>query len=59
MITQGINLFIVDDNKLLVTDLKHHLQTRFGVSVNVSVFYDGESCLKKVDKDTHLSLIHI
>ncbi len=57
MITQGINLFIVDDNKLLVTDLKHHLQTRFGVSVNVSVFYDGESCLKKVDKDTHIVIL--
>ena len=57
MQTQGLNLFIVDDNKLLVTDLKNYLQTRFGVSVKVSTFYDGESCLEKVDKDTHIVIL--
>src|ERR1700746_1905660 len=57
MQTQGINLFIVDDNKLLVTDLKNYLQTRFGVSVKVSTFYDGESCLEKVDKNTHIVIL--
>jgi DNA-binding NarL/FixJ family response regulator len=57
METQGINLFIVDNNRLMVTDLKHYLQTRFGVSVNVSTFYDGESCLEKVDKDTNIVIL--
>lgn len=57
METQGINLFIVDDNKLLVTDLKHYLQTRFGVSLKISTFDDGESCLKKVDKDTGIVIL--
>jgi DNA-binding NtrC family response regulator len=57
MEAQGLNLFIVDDNKLLVTDLKHYLQTRFGVGVNISTFNDGESCLEKVDKTTNIVIL--
>lgn len=57
METQGTNLFIVDDNKLLVTDLKYFLQNRFGGSVNISTFEDGESCLKKVDKNTNIVIL--
>ncbi|MGZ4054079.1 MAG: response regulator [Bacteroidia bacterium] len=57
MQTQGLNLFIVDDNKLVVADLKNYLQTRFGLSLKVSAFYDGESCLEKVDKDTHIVIL--
>lgn len=54
---QGINLFIVDDNKLLAIDLKHFLQNRFGADVNISTFNDGDSCLAKVDKDTHIVIL--
>ena len=54
---QGMNLFIVDDNKLLATDLKHYLQGRFGEDVHISTFSDGESCLEKVDKDTHIVIL--
>lgn len=54
---QGINLFIVDDNKLLAIDLKYFLQNRFGADVNISTFTDGESCLEKVDKDTHIVIL--
>ncbi len=54
---QKINLFIVDDNKLMVADLKHYLQNRFGVSVNISTFENGETCLKKVDKDTNIVIL--
>ncbi|MBA3972338.1 MAG: response regulator [Bacteroidetes bacterium] len=57
METQGLNLFIVDDNKLLVTDLKHYLQTRFGAGINISTFSDGESCLKMVDKNTNIVIL--
>lgn len=57
METQGMNLFIVDDNKLLVADLKLYLQNRFGTNVNISTFNDGESCLEKVDKDTHIVIL--
>ena len=57
MKAQGINIFLVDDNKLMVTDLKHFLSNRFGADLNISVFNDGESCLAKIDKETHIVIL--
>ena len=57
MNAQGINMFLVDDNKLTVTDLKHFLSNRFGADLNISVFYDGESCLEKIDEKTHIVIL--
>jgi DNA-binding NtrC family response regulator len=54
---QGMNLFIVDDDKLVVSDLKIYLNFRFGNDINISTFTDGESCLKKIDKDTHIVIL--
>ena len=51
------NIFIVDDNKLMVMALKQYLQKRFGESVNISTFFDGESCLQKVDEHTHIVIL--
>ncbi len=57
MEAQGTNIFIVDSNKSLVTSLKQYLQNRFGKSVHISTFNDGESCLKKVDKQLHIVIL--
>lgn len=57
METQGINLFIVDDNYSMVTALKHFLQNKFGVSVQISTFTNGESCLEKIDKKTNIVIL--
>jgi DNA-binding NtrC family response regulator len=57
MKTQGLNLFIVDDNKTLVTTLEKYLINRFGPDIRISSFYDGESCLAKVDKDTSIVIL--
>ena len=57
MENQGMNLFIVDDNNLMVTTLKSYLQNRFGVGMNISTFNDGESCLKMVDKNTQIVIL--
>lgn len=57
MSTQGMNLFIVDDDKLVVSDLKIYLNHRFGNDINISTFYDGESCLEKLDMDTHVVIL--
>jgi DNA-binding NtrC family response regulator len=54
---QGMNLFIVDDDKLVVSDLKIYLNFRFGNDIRISTFTDGESCLKKIDKDTHIVIL--
>jgi len=57
MKTQGLNLFIVDDNNLMVTTLKQYLQNRFGFDIRISTFNDGDSCLAKVDKDTNVVIL--
>jgi DNA-binding NtrC family response regulator len=54
---QGMNLFIVDDNKLMVTGLKQYLYNRFGKMLNISTFHTGESCLEKVDQNTNLVIL--
>ena len=57
MNTQGLNLFIVDDNPLVVTGLRNYLDSRFGINLNISTFYSGKSALKKVDKDTGIVIL--
>jgi two-component system response regulator HydG len=57
METKGTNLFIVDDNKLMVETLKQYLQERFGASMHISTFNDGESCVLKVDKETDIVIL--
>ena len=57
MKTQGLNLFIVDDNKLAITDLQYYLQDKFGASITISTFTNGESCLAKFDKDTQIVIL--
>ncbi|MES2285101.1 MAG: response regulator [Bacteroidota bacterium] len=52
-----LNIFIVDDNKLLVISLKKYLENRFGSSINISTFYDGESCLENINKNTHIVIL--
>jgi DNA-binding NtrC family response regulator len=51
------NIFIVDDNKLLVISLKKYLENRFGSDVNISTFYDGESCLENINENTHIVIL--
>lgn len=57
METQKMNLFIVDDDKLVVSDLKIYLNYKFGTDINISTFNDGESCLEKIDKNTNLVIL--
>lgn len=57
MDTGGTNLFIVDDNKLMLESLKLFLHERFGKGLTISTFIDGDSCLKKVDKDTDIVIL--
>ena len=57
METQKLNLFIVDDNKSLVTALKQYLQTKFEGNINITTFYDGESCLEKINQYTDMVIL--
>jgi len=57
MNTQGLNLFIIDDNQLMATGLKIYLNNRFGTNLNISTFNTGVSALKEVDKNTGIVIL--
>lgn len=54
---QALNLFIVDDNNLMVLALKKYLTERFGAGVNISTYRSGEECLEHVDDDTSVVIL--
>ena len=41
-------IYIVDDDQLMAISLKQFLEIRFGDSVRIEIFNDGESCLKEM-----------
>ncbi len=57
METKKLNLFIVDDDKPMVTALKKYLDDTFGATIKISTFYDGESCLKNLTDQTHIVVL--
>lgn len=57
MKTQGLNLFIVDDNSLVLSALRNYLDNRFGKDLNITTFLSGENALKKIDKDTDIVIL--
>jgi len=57
MNTQGLNLFIVDDNSLTLTSLRNYLNGRFGNDLNITTFLTGANALKKVDKNTGVVIL--
>jgi DNA-binding NtrC family response regulator len=54
METGGTNLFIVEEDQVIVKNLKDYLQTRFGTGFFITTFNDGESCLKEINSNTHI-----
>jgi DNA-binding NtrC family response regulator len=52
-----INLFIVDDDVLSSTLLKHHLNEKFGANISISTYIDGKSALQKIDKNTSIVIL--
>lgn len=57
MTNKGMNLFIVDSNKQQADQLENALYNRFGTSLNISTYYTGEICLKKVDQSTQFVIL--
>lgn len=57
MESQGLNLFIVDDNKSMVYALKQYLISRFGGKLKISTFYDGESCIENINEQTDVVIL--
>lgn len=57
METTPFNVFILGDYALVANGLRHKLQQKFGSAVQMTVFYDVNHCLKRVDKLTHLVVV--
>jgi DNA-binding NarL/FixJ family response regulator len=57
MENQKANLFIVDDDKVLASNLKSFLQHKFGDDIQISCFYDGESCMKMINTNTSIVIL--
>ena len=51
MKTNGaFSIFLVDDDKMFLRSLEHHLQQKLKHSVNIKSFPTGEECLKEMGK---------
>ncbi len=57
MKTQGLNLFIIDDNTLVSTTLRNYLNNRFGNVLTISTFLTGASALKEINKNTNIVIL--
>ncbi len=57
MKTQPLNLFIIDDNALMLEGLRAYLDKRFGTELNISTYYSGESALKVLGSDTNIVIL--
>jgi DNA-binding NtrC family response regulator len=57
MKSNKLNVFIVDDDESMIIIVKNHLLKRFGKELNISAFDNGESCLEKMDEQTHVVIL--
>ena len=57
METQKHNIYIVDDNKLMAGMLRKFLLSRFENKVNVSLYFSGESALKRMHQGVNLVIL--
>jgi DNA-binding NtrC family response regulator len=57
MKTQALNLYIVDDNVLLLTGLRNYLDKKFGNNLNISTFLTGERLLEKINSETNIVIL--
>lgn len=57
MNTHGLNLFIVDDDKMMTADLRNYLDRIFGTDLKISTFTSGASALENVDETTGMVIL--
>ena len=57
METYTQNLFIVEDNPTIASNLMNFLKTRFNQTLNITTFMDGESVLRNIDNQTAIVIL--
>jgi len=53
-----LNISIVEEDEATGVKLRDYLTKRFGDCIRVSTFRDDESCLEKVDSNTHVVILN-
>ncbi len=57
MKTQPLNVFIVDDNALMVAGLRNHLYNRFGDEIHISTYLSGKIALANITDKVNLVIL--
>jgi DNA-binding NtrC family response regulator len=57
METQKLNVYIVDDNKMMAGSLRKYLKNRFGEKAEISLYFSGESCLKMMHENVNMVIL--
>lgn len=57
MKNQNLDLFVVNDNAMVVNSLKHFLEQKFGTALSIFTFNTGKSALEKIDTNTRLVIL--
>ncbi|MGE0638225.1 MAG: response regulator [Bacteroidia bacterium] len=57
MSTQSLNLFIVDDNPLMVMGLQKFLENKFADRLIITTYESGERALEKIDRTTNIIIL--
>lgn len=58
MKTSQLNLLILDDNSLIGNPLSEYLNNRFGSRINLSLFADGDECIRNIDHNSHILILN-
>lgn len=59
METQKLNLYVLEESALCSAYLMNFLNKRFNQTLNISIFIDGESLLKKIDDKTAIVVLDL
>lgn len=57
MKTQEHNLFIIDDNTLILASLRNYLTNKFGDLLKISTFVSGANAIENIDKNTSIVIL--
>lgn len=57
MKTQSLNVFILNDDVMVAGKLRRYLKKRFGDRLNISLFFNGKSCLRMLNGQVHLVVL--
>jgi DNA-binding NtrC family response regulator len=53
-----LNLLILDDNLAISGPLTKYLNNRFGSRINLSVFIDGNECIRNIGVNSHVLILN-